>query len=154
MDKSIINRFWLKVDKTDTCWNWTASLIHSGYGRFTINGITWSAHRVSWIIHNGNIPKDNNYCGTMFVLHKCDNPKCVNPDHLFIGTCADNHKDMVKKGRAPIGETVGTSRFTDTQIRVIRTYYPAITQMKLAEIFGTQQSAISKIILRKTWKHV
>jgi len=92
-------RFWAKVAKTeDGCWNWTASKRHKGYGAFCYyrdDGtlVQGRAHRYSWEIHNGDIPDG------MFVLHSCDNPACVNPDHLFLGTNQDNVDDMMRKGR-------------------------------------------------------
>ena len=86
-------RFWSKVKKTDYCWNWIASEAGNHYGGFKFRGQTTKANRVSWILHFGEIPKG------MCILHKCDNKKCVNPDHLFLGTFADNNLDMMKKGR-------------------------------------------------------
>ena len=92
-------RFWAKVAKTDDgCWNWTASKRYKGYGAFCYyrdDGtlVQGRAHRYSWEIHNGDIPDG------MFVLHSCDNPACVNPDHLFLGTNQDNVDDMMRKGR-------------------------------------------------------
>jgi len=87
-----MNRFFDKVHKTDSCWNWTAST-RNGYGAFKINGKVEGAHRVSWVLNNGEIPEG------LFVCHKCDNPRCVNPEHLFLGTASDNMKDCYNKGR-------------------------------------------------------
>lgn len=85
-------RFWEKINKTETCWLWTASTRGSGYGCFRFNGRTESANRVSWIIHNGEIPDG------LLVLHKCDVPSCVNPDHLYLGDFSQNMKDAWERG--------------------------------------------------------
>ena len=92
-----VDRFWPKVDiKSETeCWNWTGARSPLGYGRFSVdrNESVWVASRYSWFIHNGPIPKG------MYICHKCDNPPCVNPNHLFLGTQSDNIKDAYRKGR-------------------------------------------------------
>jgi hypothetical protein len=94
-------RFWRKVNKTEGCWLWTDKPNAYGYGlinEFGKNGKRWFAHRYSWFLHNGEIPKSNNYHGTV-VRHKCDNRLCVNPDHLELGTQKDNVRDMDARGR-------------------------------------------------------
>jgi len=89
-------RFWKKISKTDgnECWVWTGNSLKDGYGMFSLKNSGFLAHRVSWTIANGKIADPS-----LFVLHECDNPKCVNPDHLFLGTHQDNMDDMIAKGR-------------------------------------------------------
>jgi len=107
-----------RVNESNGCWEWHASLVH-GYGCIGFRGKIWRAHRMSWTLHHGEIPEG------LCVCHKCDNPKCVNPEHLFLGTKKDNRDDMVRKGRARFasqsGEANGMARLTDEQVHEIKT---------------------------------
>lgn len=91
--ENLKDRFYGKIKKTKTCWYWTACVSSFGYGQISVNGKSVGAHRISWEIHNGSI------LDGLHVLHKCDNPPCVNPDHLFLGTNKDNVEDRYVKGR-------------------------------------------------------
>jgi HNH endonuclease len=152
--KSPKERFYekFKVNETTLCWNWVASFLKDGYGCFNYRPYAQSAHRASWIIHKGIIPNG------MFVCHKCDNTKCVNPDHLFLGTPLDNNRDMISKGREiyPVGSECKNAILTEKDVVDIRNRYFAggITQRKLAKEYKVGYKAISKIIKRQRWKHV
>lgn len=155
-------RFWskVKVGYSDECWIWQASLRPNGYGQFAPrHGTIWLAHRASWTITNGKIPDG------MDVLHKCDNPPCVNPHHLFLGTQLDNTRDMIAKGRFfyhlhpdkhAKGENHGSAKLTEKQVLEIRQKYSTgnYTQKELAEHYGVFNTLISRITLRKIWKHI
>lgn len=149
-----MQRFWSKVQKTNTCWNWTAFVNHNGYGRFSFKSKPMHAHRFSWELHNGPIPDGLN------VLHRCDNPKCVNPSHLFLGTQKDNVKDMVKKNRQSNkmgrkGESHSQNKLNEANIKRIRELYlKSFTQKELAKLFKVSQSQISRIVNNKNWGHI
>jgi len=95
--KSIEEKFWSKVTKTDGCWMWGGVKTLKGYGIIRVGGRVdpknLRAHRISWLLHNGPVPRG------LMVCHHCDNPSCVRPDHLFVGTAVDNVHDSIKKGR-------------------------------------------------------
>lgn len=149
-------RFWAKVNKTDGCWEWTASLDRGGYGHFGLNGKVIMPHRYSYIIHHPlttDLWEHREIC----VCHKCDNPRCVNPAHMFLGSQVDNIKDRDTKGRGnqPKGERQYNSKLTETQVREIRGKFAnGELQTQIALEYGTTQANISSIIKRKSWKHI
>lgn len=142
-------RFWSKVEKTDDCWEWTASKDNHGYGHLGINGKIIRAHRVAWELTTGPIPTG------LCVLHKCDNPGCVRPDHLFIGTKADNNHDMIAKGRLPTqkGGANGHAKLKQKDVDEIRRQYAnkEITQARLAAKFRVDRGHISHIVNFVRW---
>lgn len=150
-----VERFWLQVMKTNTCWIWVGNLGIGGYGRIVVNGIKVKSHRYSWELHNGPI------LNSLFVCHKCDNPSCVRPDHLFLGTNNDNRQDSVKKNRHAIGVLVGEScsfaKLSAGQVSEIKRRYERRSRgpngsAALSEEFGVLPNAIRSIILGDTWK--
>lgn len=148
--------FWKKAKKgaAPECWPWAGSVNWAGYGTFKFRGER-GAHRASWVIHFGEIPEGQH------VLHRCDNPACVNPHHLFLGTHAENMRDMGIKGRArppapARGPTHHCARLDERKVKAIRERYAlgGVRQADLANEFGVSQPVISAVILRKTWKHI
>jgi hypothetical protein len=147
----LIDRFWSKVEKTDSCWLWTAGLNSNGYGQIGDcgrGGRKWIASRLSWIIHFGNIP--DHLC----VLHKCDNRKCVNPDHLFLGTVSDNQQDMQAKKRSTIGERNPMAKLTRDKAQEIKSRRKAGSSLReLASAFGVCDATISMVARDILWKN-
>ena len=127
------------------CWRWTAST-RNGYGVFHVGRITLHAHRVAWWLWRGMIPDG------LCVLHRCDTPPCVNPEHLFLGTPKDNSADMVAKGRAASGERSAQAKLTRTAARVIR--LSRLSGRRLAAQFGVTESAISRVRRWNRWPPV
>jgi hypothetical protein len=145
-----VDRFWSKVEKSDGCWNWTAGTYVNGYGIFKLDRRNWRAHRLSYKLKCGPIPDG------MQVLHKCDNRLCVNPDHLFLGTNADNMADKVAKGREAHyghpGERQGQSKLTNDQVLAIRA--SSGPHRDVAAEFGMSRSQVRDIRTRRAWKHI
>lgn len=140
-----------KFVKTDGCWNWTANKYRSGYGQFGYGGLTQQAHRVAYQLYIGPIPDG------LCVLHRCDNPGCVRPDHLFLGTQADNVHDCIGKGRkvSSFGEKNGNAKLTAEQVAVIREKRAnGALLANLAEEFNISESAVSLIANRRNWASI
>jgi len=148
----ILERFLSKIDAKDEngCMLWTASKDKNGYGYFRVSTKRKEfAHRYSWEETSGKI-SDN-----LFVLHKCDNPSCVNPEHLFLGNHQDNMDDMSKKHRAVHGNKHHKTKLTEQEVREIRVLYQNNnSQRSLAAKFNVTKNAIKCIVNNKTWKHV
>lgn len=150
---SLEDRFWNRVEKTDDgCWLWNGSRTERGYGR--IGGSDKKvllAHRLSWKIHFGE-PRG------LCVLHRCDNPPCVNPDHLFLGTVLENNEDMREKGRGTrppyhSGESHPRAKLTLEEVLQIRSSYSPrkVTRSQLADRFGVSEGTIKAILSRRNW---
>lgn len=147
----------VSIDKSSGCWNFTGFRLVNGYGRIH-DDISYGipkvllAHRYSWIVHNGPIPKG------MLICHHCDNPACVNPKHLFIGTHSDNMQDMHRKGRGAIrgpmpktrGEAHWKNKLALRQVREIKAR-SGEPRKKLAAEFGVTDAYISQIICGRKW---
>lgn len=155
-------RFWTAVKSSrDGCWEWRAAggcrkITH--YGWLVVDGKNTRAHRFSWQIHYGDIPDG------LFVCHKCDNPCCVRPDHLFLGTCADNNADAIAKGRMlppPAmyvdnrGERCGAAKLKQEDVILIRELREAGWELlPLAKRFGISRTQVHNIVARKKWAHL
>lgn len=146
-------RFWEKVDvrDPDECWEWQAGKTVEGYGRIYTGKISLDmAHRVSYELHHGPIPEG------MKVLHKCDNPPCCNPAHLFLGDDLVNVCDKIAKGRSnmPTGERHHGARFTNEQVREVRRLFATgnYTQRGLARMFGVNRISIRGIVRGESYQ--
>lgn len=153
-EEEFVSRFWERTDVMgeDDCWVWKGYIKKEGYGQVSHQGKNVLAHRVSYTISIGEIPEG------LLVLHKCDNPPCVNPKHLFIGTEADNMRDRDIKGRGnqPKGEKSGTHKLTETKVKQIRDKYSTgeFTKRELGREFGVTPENIHSIVRRETWRHI
>lgn|SRR3954467_3819308 len=153
VDPELMNRFnekWRKDDLSD-CHIWTGARLPKGYGQIKLPKMRKQiyAHRLSYLIHKGEIPKRIQVC------HSCDNPTCVNPEHLFLGTAKDNQQDMKAKGRSLYGERNGASKLTERDVAEIRAMYAAGTrQIKIALAYGITQFSVSRIVRRQRWNHI
>lgn len=141
-----------KSAKTDSgCWEWQGRIEDTGYAITRFKTKRYYVHRASWIAHKGEIPKSK------LILHTCDNRKCVNPAHLFLGTQKDNMRDMIAKGRKVVvkGEAHWISKVNDDQVRAIRLLADSgYRQCDIAEWMGLQKQRINDIVKRKNWKHI
>lgn len=143
-------RFWIKVAVrgANECWLWQAYIDQEGYGRFSFDGKRRFAHRAAWILTFGPLPNEAR------VLHKCDNPTCVNPAHLFIGTHQDNMNDRSAKGRTASGERNGRAKLTWEIVNQIRAAHKPwkVGITKLAAQFGVSKWVVQDILRKRTWR--
>lgn len=148
-------KFWSYVRKTKSCWLWIGPTMNQGYGMLGKK----LAHRLSWEIANGKIPKG------MCVLHDCpngDNRLCVRPCHLWLGTKSDNSADKVRKGRQARGEKHGIAKLTDEKVRHARRKFQHFNRfMKptdaceiIAKELGVHRATITRVVRRKIWRHL
>lgn len=150
--------FWKHVPQRgpEECWEWTAVRLPKGYGQFHVAGKTVLAHRFAYELYFGSIAPG------IVVCHRCDNPPCVNPAHLFAGTTSDNQRDKVAKGRAVSngpkikGEGNGRARLSAEDVVAIRALHAATGESaaRIADRYGISPTAARKIVVRETWKHV
>jgi hypothetical protein len=163
VQRPVEQRFWEKVDKAGAipagapkigpCWLWVGirhPRHHHGRIAMAARGGTMYAHRVSWELHFGPIAEGMDVC------HRCDNPPCVNPAHLFLATHVDKVRDMQLKRWSHLGEASGVARLTEADVHAIRTEHVlgTTTFAALARRFGVSRTTISNAITRKTWSHV
>ena len=150
----IKKRFEEKVVKKDGCWDWNGyfdkdgyTLLHSGANHKGFK--ERRGHRISWLIHYGNVPEGKKVC------HKCDNPRCTNPEHLFLGTTLENNQDKTKKGRGNIGSKHGNSKLNEYQVMEIKKLINmGVCSTRIMSDYGISRMTVSSIRLNKTWKHV
>lgn len=155
MHESTRVRFWSYVEKSDGCWVWRGARNYRGYGRFKWQGVHYRAHRFSWLLEHGTEPEPG-----LLVCHRCDNPACVRPDHLFVGTHADNTADMFAKGREGEhrrrrGEESPCAKLTEAKVREARERHArGVPYRRLAEEYGVTFDTIRDAVRGFTWKHV
>jgi hypothetical protein len=128
------------------CHHWIGSIMPNGYGQVHVNGVTAYAHRVAWVLANGPVPVG------AFVLHNCDNRRCVNPSHLRLGTFQDNMDDMTGRSRQAHGVRNGHAKLAIAEVRLIRRMKG--THEDIAAHFGVSRASVSLIRARRTWKYV
>lgn len=165
--KNGIDDFWNFVDRSgddDACWLWQGGTGHYGYGRIRLKGYSRLAHRAAWQITHGAIPAG------LYVCHSCDVPACVNPNHLFLGTSAENTNDAARKGRmakgarngkythpeaTPRGEAHGRAILSAEQVTEIRARSSeGMSMLALARLYAISKRTIFDVVHRRTWVHI
>ena len=155
--RPLAERFWEKVCKSadpNGCWEWTARINTYGYGQFNVSKrVPIHAHRMAWILTNGPIPEG------LYACHKCDNRRCVRPDHLFIGTATDNNRDMVAKGRCTScgwkGVAHPNAKMSTEQVREVRARYAAgESAPTLARAFGMNRQSMWQIVTGRSYPDI
>lgn len=147
-------RFWAKVNKSspNECWEWQGARNTDGYGRYSVSSKILSSHRIAYTLEYGSTPAE------MLVCHKCDNPPCCNPNHLFLGTYMDNNSDCSLKGRyqsRPKGSGNYAAKLNERNIIDIRRVASeGLAQRKIASLYNVSPSLISRILSGEDWKHV
>lgn len=145
----ILERFMSNVQKTESCWKWIGGKTSFGHGNFFFDGKSYMAHRLAYTLFNGEIPKG------MVIMHKCDNPECTNPEHLKLGTQADNLADMRAKKRHKFGESHPKTTLTEQQVREIKsTPLKYGSGILLAKKFNITPQAVSMIRSGRNWAHL
>lgn len=147
----------INKDVVNGCWNWQGATGFKGYGRIKFEQKVYLSHRISFLVFHGEDP------GKLFVCHKCDNPSCLNPDHLFLGSRSENMKDCSAKGRlyknkkedVVFGEDVGSSKLKNSDIEKIRNLLAdGWKQARIARLFGVNRSQINRIFSGKSWNRI
>lgn len=157
--RTTLETFWTRVEKTDGCWIWKGATSHNGYGVLTMGGKQHKAHRIAYDLTH-DVP-----LGELFACHTCDNPRCVRPDHIFAGTTYDNMQDMIRKGRSKyhlggalkqrIGERNGRARLTEEQVLVIRQKHATgkYSISELAREYNISNRQIGRVIEGESWAY-
>jgi HNH endonuclease len=150
--QEVAPRFWEKVDRTGSCWTWTASRTWNGRGRFSMGiGVSVGAHRMAWQLTRGPIPAG------MWVLHRCHNGHsgCVTPGHLYLGTPAINSRDAVLAGRIPRGEKTHNAKLSEKKVLLLlRLAGKGVSLVELAQMFSVSRGTICGVLSGRVWKHI
>lgn len=146
-DKS---RFFEKVKKTDNCWEWIPPKNQDGYGNFRVNKKNYRAHRYSYLLHYGVFDLSLKVC------HRCDNPGCVNPSHLFLGTVQDNSTDMVMKNRQAVGENASRVTLTEEKVRdIVNKFNAGVMDVNVAsKKYNITTSHVYRLVKKQQWRHL